>query len=158
MLRPTKGAQLIGQPAPDFSLRDQDRSLMSLEDFSGSPAVIVFMPLAFTSVCGGEMCEIRDNLGELSAAGARLAVITCDNIPANKAWANSEGFSYPILSDFWPHGAVTTAYGCFNERLGVAHRSTFVLDGTGIVRNVVATDSLGEARPFGSYLDAVSAL
>jgi len=148
----------IGEPAPAFSLRDQNRSVVNLDDFSGSPAVIVFMPLAFTSVCGGEMCEIRDNLDRLSSVDAHVAVITCDNVPTNKAWAESEGFDFPILSDFWPHGAVTTAYGCFNERFGVAHRATFVVDGEGIVRDIISTDALGEARPFGAYMDALAAL
>lgn len=148
----------IGRPAPSFSLRDQSRSLVSLSDFAGSPVVIVFMPLAFTSVCGGEMCEIRDNLGLLASTDAHVAAITCDNLPSNKAWADAEGFTFPILSDFWPHGAVTTSYGCFNERIGVAHRSTFVIDSEGLVRDVIASDSLGQARPFGAYVEAVAAL
>ena len=147
---------LIGQPAPAFSLRDQNRQVMTLDDLAGTPSLLVFMPLAFTRVCGSEMCEIRDNLHSL--ADVQAVVITCDNAPVNAAWAEREGFSFPILSDFWPHGETTRAYGCFNEKLGVPHRATFVLDGAGIIRDVISTESLGEARPFSSYLEALAAI
>lgn len=148
----------IGEIAPDFSLRDQQGSIVSRDDLAGSPALVVFMPLAFTRVCGAEMCEIRDNLASLASAEAAVAVITCDNVPSNRAWAERERFTFPILSDFWPHGAVTQAYGCFNEMLGVAHRSTFVLDAGSVVRDLIRSDSLGEARPFGAYVDALARL
>ncbi len=148
----------IGERAPAFSLRDQNRNVVTLEDIEGTPALIVFMPLAFTRVCGGEMCEIRDNHTELSDTGARTVVITCDNVPANTAWAEKEGFEFPILSDFWPHGEVTRAYGCFNDKLGVPHRATFVLDEAAVIREVISTDSLREARPFSSYIEALAAL
>lgn len=149
---------MIGQKAPSFSLRDQRREIVTREDLEGDSALIVFMPLAFTRVCGGEMCEIRDNLSSLTSTGARSVVITCDNVPVNAAWAEKEGFDFPILSDFWPHGEVTRAYGCFNEKLGVPHRASFVLDASGTVRDLISTDSLGEARPFRSYLEALAAL
>lgn len=132
--------------------------MVTLDDLLGAPALVVFMPLAFTRVCGGEMCEIRDNLDVLADTGTRTVVITCDNVPVNAAWAEREGFDFPILSDFWPHGETTRAYGCFNGKLGVPHRATFVLDGEGIVRDVISTDSLGEARPFGSYVEALGGL
>lgn len=132
--------------------------MVTLDDLEGAPALLVFMPLAFTRVCGGEMCEIRDNLEVLSGTGAQTVAITCDNVPVNAAWAEREGFDFPILSDFWPHGETTRAYGCFNDKLGVPHRSTFVLDETGIVREVISTDSLGEARPFTSYVEALAGL
>ena len=132
--------------------------MVTLDDLQGAPALLVFMPLAFTRVCGGEMCEIRDNLEALADTGAQTVAITCDNVPVNAAWAEKEGFGFPILSDFWPHGETTRAYGCFNDKLGVPHRFTFVLDEEGIVRDVISTDSLGEARKVRSYVDALSGL
>lgn len=145
-----------GRPAPDFSLRNQHSDQVSLDDLKGEPALIVFMPLAFTPVCSGEMSEFRDNLAALGDAG--LVVITCDNVPTNRAWAQSSGFEFPILSDFWPHGEVTRAFGCFDERMGVARRSTFVIDDAGIVTDVISSDHLRRPRPFDAYLDALSAL
>lgn len=145
-----------GRPAPPFSLRDQHSDQVSLDDMKGQPGLIVFMPLAFTRVCSGEMGELRDNLATLGKA--RLVVITCDNVPTNRAWAESSGFEFPILSDFWPHGEVTRAYGCFDERIGVARRSTFVIDDEAIITDVISTDHLREARPFDAYVEALSAL
>lgn len=147
-----------GDTAPPFSLRDQERQVVSLDDHRGRPSLVIFMPFAFTRVCGGEMCEIRDNLSSIEQAGASAVVITCDNAPTNKAWAESEGFSFPILSDFWPHGEVTKAYGTFNETTGAADRSTFVLDEETIVREVVRSDGLREPRPFDAYRRALAAL
>lgn len=147
---------MLGQPAPDFSLRDHNRQIVSRDDLLGAPSLVVFMPLAFTRVCGIEMCEIRDNLATLGTV--RAVVITCDNVPSNAAWAEKEGFTFPILSDFWPHGEVTSDYECLNEKLGVAYRSTFVLDAECVVRKVITTNSLGEARPFSAYLEAIDNL
>lgn len=148
----------IGQSAPPFTLRDQNRNEVSLDELGGRPTLVVFMPFAFTRVCGSEMCDIRDNLSKLSGADANVVVITCDTAPVNKAWAEAEGFDFPIVSDFWPHGAVTSAYGCFNEALGVAHRATFVIDAGGTVRDVIASDGLRHTRPFASYVESLAAL
>ncbi len=144
-------AAQVGSKAPDFTLMDQNRNPVSLGDLAGHKALIVFIPFPFTGVCTGELCEIRDHLDELSQADGKVVVITCDTIFSNKAWATQEGFEFPILSDFWPHGAVTQAYGCFNDELGCAMRTTYVLDADGIVREIVATDQLSEARPFEAY-------
>ncbi|CAN5841081.1 peroxiredoxin AhpE [soil metagenome] len=147
-----------GQPAPPFDLVDQHRNHVTLDDLAGRPALVVFMPFAFTRVCGSEMCDLRNNQAHLEAVDAGVVVITCDTAATNRAWAESEGFGFTILSDFWPHGEVTRAYGTFNEALGVAHRTSFVLDRGGIVRAVISTGSLREPRPFNSYTDALAAL
>lgn len=148
----------IGVKAPDFTLRDQDRNEVSLADFAGHKTLVVFIPFPFTGTCTGELCEIRDHFDEIDRADGKVVVITCDTAPANKAWATQEGFDFPILSDFWPHGAVTTAYGCFDDRLGCATRTTYVLDADGVVREIIASGSLGEARPFEAYPRALEKL
>ena len=89
---------------------------------------------------------------------ANVVVITCDTVPANAKWAADNGVEFPILSDFWPHGSVAQAYGCFNEALGVAMRSTYVLDADGIVRDIVSTPVLQEARSINSYKESLSAI
>ena len=145
----------IGATAPDFTLTDQNRNQVSLGDFAGHKTLVVFIPFPFTGVCTGELCEIRDHFSDIEGFDGKVVAITCDTPFANKAWADQEGFDFPILSDFWPHGAVTQAYGCFDEQLGCATRTTYVLDGDGVVRQIIASGALSEARPFDAYPKAL---
>lgn len=148
----------IGAPAPDFALRNQDKNEVSLESFRGRNTVLVFIPFPFTSICDGEVCEIRDNLSRFEELDANVVVITAHALQTNKQWAVTEGLNFPVLSDFWPHGEVSRAYGSFNEALGVANRATYVLDADGVVRQIIATDSLGTAREFDAYVEALAGL
>lgn len=148
----------IGSPAPDFTLLNYDKTRVSLEDLRGTKTLLVFIPLPFTRVCTSELCDLRDNLGRLEDDGARVVAVTCDSYGSNRAWAQAEGVTYPILSDFWPHGAVAQAYGCFNEALGVADRTTYVIDAEGIVRDIISAESFGTARDVRSYTEALGAV
>ncbi len=148
----------VGVPAPDFSLRNQHLETLSLSDLRGSKALLVFIPFAFTRVCQGELCQIRDHSASFAAVGARVVAITCNTPHANGAWARENGFDFDILSDFWPHGAVSRLYDTFDERLGYAARTTYVLDPEGTIRGVIASPELGTARPFEEYLPALKAL
>jgi mycoredoxin-dependent peroxiredoxin len=148
----------IGAPAPDFTLLNHDRTPVSLSELRGKKTLVVFIPFPFTRVCTSELCSIRDGLSALDDADANVVVITCDSYGSNRAWAKSEGVTYPVLSDFWPHGAVAKAYGCFNESLGVGDRSTYVLDSDGIVREIITAESFGTAREFASYTEALAAI
>ena len=140
-----------GDTAPEFTLRNIDKSEVSLSDFRGRKTLVKFIPFPFTGVCDGEVCMVRDNLGAIDGLDANVIVVTTTPIPSNAAWAAQNGFEFPILSDFWPHGAVATAYGVFNEKIGAAIRATFVLDGDGIVRDVIASPDLGTPREFDEY-------
>jgi len=82
-------------------------------------------------------------------------VITCDTRPTNAAWSKQNGFTFPVLSDFWPHGATAQAYGTFNEVVGTNNRVTFVLDSAGTVREGIASDSLGTPREYDEYVAAL---
>lgn len=146
----------IGQRAPDFSLRDQNRQVRTLIDLAGANAMVIFIPWAFTRTCQAELCTLRDNLAGLEVRGARVLVITCDSVASNRRWAEDQGFTFPILSDHWPHGDTARAYGCFNETLGVAMRSTYVLDPEGMVTEIVATDRLDQPRDWAEYERALS--
>ena len=148
----------INQIAPPFQLHDQDRNAVTLESLTGRNALIVFIPFPFTGRCEGELCAIRDRYSELEDMDANVVAITCDTPPANKAWSDANGFTFPVLSDFWPHGEVSRAYGVFNEQFGCANRVTFVLDSDGIVHDVVASEGLGFSREFDSYAAALKAL
>jgi peroxiredoxin (alkyl hydroperoxide reductase subunit C) len=125
----------VGDPAPDFTLRDQNNEDFSLSSLRGDKAVlIVFYPLAFTGICTGELCAIRDDLATFQNDRVQTVTISVDSAYAHKIFAEREGFEFPLLSDFWPHGDVARQYGVFNERTGFANRGTFLVDRDGIVR------------------------
>ncbi len=136
----------IGAIAPEFTLKDQAGNDVSLSDTRGSaPTVLVFYPFTFTGVCQGELCEIRDDPSVFDQASAAVLAISCDTRHAQAQWAEQQGFTFPVLSDFWPHGEVARAYGVFNEQLGCANRATFVIDRDG--RVVAKFESAGLATP-----------
>lgn len=149
-----------GSSAPDFTLKNQHGEDVSLADLRGKPVLLVFFPFAFSGICTGEFCEIRDNLAALhEAAGAEVTVlaISVDHFFANRAFADSENYTFDVLSDFWPHGGVAQAYGVFNDKVGAANRGAFVIDAAGVVRWSVQ-NPIGEARDFAAYRDALAAL
>jgi peroxiredoxin len=145
----------VGSPAPSFTLVDQDKNTVALEDLKGRKSLIVFIPFPFTGICDDESCAIRDQLATLNDLEANVAVITCHAVPVTKKWSDENGFAFPVLSDFWPHGVVATQYGAFNEAVGGANRMTFVLDADGIIRSIVDSGSLGTAREFEAYVNAL---
>jgi peroxiredoxin (alkyl hydroperoxide reductase subunit C) len=145
----------IGTPAPDFTLLNQSREPVSLDDLKGARSVIVFIPFAFTSTCESELCQIRDEYPLFSGAGARVVAITCNTLHANRVWADQQGFQFDILSDWWPHGFVSMAYDTFNEGYGYPERTTYFLDEEGVITEVTKSENLGEARSFDEYRAAL---
>jgi peroxiredoxin len=146
----------VGTAAPEFTLLNQDREPVSLDDLKGSPSVIVFIPFAFTRTCEGELCQIRDEYETFADAGARVVAITCNTFHANKVWADQRGFQFDILSDWWPHGSVARKYDTFNEGLGYAERTTYFLDADGSITDIVRSENLGEGRDFDAYRKALT--
>jgi peroxiredoxin (alkyl hydroperoxide reductase subunit C) len=145
----------IGSPAPDFALVDTEGTPFSLEQARGRKTLLVFIPFPWTGRCDGEACTLRDHFADLNALDANVVIINCYPRPANKKWAAENGFAFPVLSDFWPHGEVCRRYGAFNEERGCANRATFVLDADGVVRAIVASDSLGTTREYAAYTEAL---
>jgi peroxiredoxin len=136
----------IGVPAPDFTLRDQHGQEHTLSAHRGHKAVLlVFFPFAFSGVCTGELIGFRDRLGEFETETSTLMTISCDSMFAQRAFADRDALFFPLLSDFWPHGAVASAYGVFDETEGCASRSSFVIDKDGVVQWVLHSQR-GEAR------------
>jgi mycoredoxin-dependent peroxiredoxin len=124
----------IGDVAPDFELKDQTGQPVRLSDYRGKKAVVlVFYPLTFTGVCESEMCGIRDSMDAFRTEEVETLAISVDSPPVHQRWAHEQGFDFPLLSDFWPHGEVAQRYGVFEERLGIAARATFVIDRDGTV-------------------------
>jgi len=146
-----------GQPAPDFTLRDQFGQSVTLSALRGTPVALVFFPLAFTGTCTGELCELRDNLAIFDEAGVRLLAISVDSTATLRVFAEREGYDFTLLADFWPHGDVARRYGAFLEEKGFATRATIVVDAQGVVRAVFSV-SPGEARPLAAYRSALAEL
>lgn len=148
----------VGDVAPDFTLRDQNGADISLADFKGQKnVVLVFYPFAFSGICTGELCEIRDNLGAFVSDDVQVLAISCDHMFSQRAWADKEAYFFPLLSDFWPHGEVARAYGVFNERAGAALRGTFLIDRDGVVAWSLV-NPIGEGRDFSGYHEALKTL
>jgi peroxiredoxin len=148
---------VVGEPAPGFVLPDQHGQPVDLADLRGRPVLLVFFPYVFTPTCTGELCTLRDEQGDFDAVQARLVGISCDPTAAQRAFADSTGVTYPLLSDFWPHGEVARRYGVFVEERGFATRGTFLIDGAGVLRWCVVNGP-GEARAVTDYREALAAL
>jgi peroxiredoxin len=149
----------IGHAAPEFSLKDQDGNVVSLSDYAGKQAVaLVFYPFTFTGVCEGELCAIRDDYAEFEAAGVQVLACSCDTRFAQAQWATQQGYQFPVLSDFWPHGEVAKAYDVFNDALGCAMRATFLIGKDGTIVDAFETPDLGTAREKSRYAEAIAKL
>jgi peroxiredoxin len=150
-----------GSTAPDFTLRSTVGDPITLSQYKGEkPVVLVFVPFAFTGVCQGELCEIRDDLQMFSGGdkGAQVLVVTCDSSPVQKKWAEEQGFGFPLLTDFWPHGDVSRSYQVFNDQLGCAMRATFVIDTEGTIVASFESGALGTPRSKSDYEAALAKL
>lgn len=147
----------VGQPAPGFELKDQHGTPVRLADLRGKKVVLVFYPLAFTGVCHGEMNAIRDELVPSLPDDVQVLAVSVDSMFSLRTWADQEGFTFPMLSDFWPHGEVARAYGVFDEEKGIALRGTFIIDAEGVVRWKVVND-IGSPRDVEEYRKALAQL
>ena len=147
----------VGDRAPEFSLPDQDKQVVSLEGLRGTPVLVVFYPFAFSGICTGELCQLRDELSTYTDAGVKVVAVSTDPTFTLKAWREQQGFDFPLLSDFWPHGAVAQAYGVFNDKAGMALRGTFLIDGDGTIA-FAEVNQPGDARAQSGWKDAVGQL
>ena len=146
-----------GDLAPDFVLPDTHGTPVSLTAMRGTPVALVFLPFAFSQVCGSEVQMLRDSIEDFESAGVRLLGVTCDTVFALRLWAETEGLGFDLLSDFWPHGAAAGAYGVFDAEAGVPRRGSFLIDGDGVVRWRTLSPP-GAARDLGEYRAALAAL
>ena len=148
----------VGEHAPDFTLKDQNNELFMLSSFRGRQAVlIIFYPLAFTGICTGELCAVRDDLATFQNDEVQTVTISVDSSYSHKIFSEREGYDFPLLSDFWPHGAVAQTYGVFNDETGFANRGTFLVDREGIVR-FAEMNGPGEGRNPQDWRDALAKL
>lgn len=146
----------VGQPAPEFTLPNQRGEAVSLAELRGRKVVLVFYPFAFSSLCTGELCDLRDRRGDFDDDTVLLGV-SVDTKHALRVFAEQEGLGFDLLSDFWPHGKVAQAYDVFLPERGMATRATFVIDRDGIVR-WSQVNHPGAPRDPEDYRTAVAAL
>jgi mycoredoxin-dependent peroxiredoxin len=147
----------VGDVAPDFSLPDQDKQVVSLAELRGTPVLLVFYPFAFSGICTGELCQLRDELTTYTDAGVTVLAISTDPVFSLKAFKAQEGYDFRLLSDFWPHGAVAQAYDVFNDKAGMAVRGTFLVDAEGKIA-FAEVNGPGDAREQSGWKAAVSKL
>ena len=147
----------IEHAAPDFTIPNQHGEAVSLSSFKGSKNVLLmFYPFSFTGTCTGELCAIRDDLSAFQNDEVQVLAISCDSPFTQRVFAEQESYQFPVLSDFWPHGAVAQTYGVFEESKGCALRGSFLIDKEGILRWEVKNG--WAARENADYKAAIAAL
>ena len=166
---------MIGQGAhlPRFRGRSQHGEEITDADLAGRPALLLFYPYAFSPVCGSELREIAVRRCEFAQVGARLLAISCDSAHSLRAYAEQLSASvaaeetrgptdetelgFTMLSDFWPHGEIASAFGAFDESRGVPRRASFFVDAAGTIRAVQAAE-FHQRRDVGQTLALLRAL
>lgn len=148
----------VGTEAPDFTLKNQNNEEVTLSSFRGAKSVlVVFYPFAFSGICTGELCAVRDDLASFQNDDVQVLAVSVDHAFALKAWADAQGYEFPLLADFWPHGKVAQEYGVFNDAAGFSLRGTFLVDKTGVVR-FAEVNGPGEARDQDAWKKALAAV
>ena len=127
----------VGDNAPDFTLTDHKDQAVTLSSFQGKKhVVLIFHPLAFTSICSVQMPGYSRERQTFEGLEAQVLGLSVDSVPAHKAWADQlGGIDYPMLADFYPHGEVAKKYGILRPE-GFAERATFIVDKQGIIRHI----------------------
>ncbi len=146
-----------GEPAPDFTLRDQDGKDVSLADFRGKKVLIVFYPFDFSSVCTDQLSSYEEIKPELGEKGIEMLGISIDHPFAHKAFQEKLGIDTTLLADFEPKGEVARAYGSYVDGVGMANRTLVLIDEDGVVSWAYESPSLGESPAPQVILDALAA-
>lgn len=151
----------VGQKAPDFTLYDSDKSEVTLSSFSGQPVLILFFPLAFTSVCTAELCAMRDNIASYNSLNTQVLAISVDSLYTLKRFKEDQNLNFPLLSDF--NKEVSTAYDSLYETFGfkmkgVTKRSAFVIDKAGIIAYAEVLENAGGLPNFEAINTTLTAL
>jgi peroxiredoxin len=151
----------VGQTAPDFTLFDTEKNKVSLADFRSRSVLLLFFPLAFTSVCTAELCSVRDNIALYSNVDAQPLGISTDSLFTLAKFREEQSLNFPLLSDY--NKDVSAAYGSLYETWGfdyrgVTKRSAFLIDGNGIVRYAEVLENASEQPDFEAIKAAMAEL
>lgn len=148
----------VGSAAPDFTVDDQHGGPVTLSSYRGGRVVLlVFYPFSFTGVCTSEMKALQKDIGSFQNDRVQVLGVSCDSPYVQRAFAEQERLSFPVLSDHWPHGAVAQSYGVFDAEVGAARRGTFVIDTEGVVRWSVV-NAIPDRRDVDAYRAALAEL
>ncbi|GAB3643235.1 redoxin domain-containing protein [Spirosoma arcticum] len=140
-----------GEKAPAFTLFNSEKKEVSLTDYSGRSVIVLFFPMAFTSVCTAELCEMRDNISTYAALNADILAISVDSPFTLAVFKEQEKLPFDLLSDFNKETSVAydTLYETFAMNMrGVSKRSAFVVDGNGVIQYAEVLDNAGEVPNF----------
>jgi peroxiredoxin (alkyl hydroperoxide reductase subunit C) len=146
-----------GEPAPDFTLRDQDGEKVSLTDFKGRKVLLIFYPMDFSPLCSDQLSIYQEVKPEIAAKGVELLGISVDHPYAHKAFQEKLGVDTPLLADFEPKGEVARAYGSYLDGLGFAKRTLVLIDEEGVVAWTYESPSPGEFPGANVIFDALAA-
>lgn len=151
----------VGAVAPVFSLYSSEKEKVSLQDLKGKNVLLLFFPLAFTSVCTKELCNVRDNIGIYNNAKAKVLAISVDSPQTLARFKEDQHLNFALLSDF--NKTVSADYGCLYETFslemkGVSKRSAFVIDGDGLIRYAEVLENAGEEPNYAAIDSCLSGL
>lgn len=154
-------AIVVGQHAPDFTLFDTDKKEVTLSSLRNKNVVLVFFPLAFTSVCTTELCSLRDNISSYVALNAEILGISVDSLFSLGKFKEEQNVNFPLLSDF--NKEVSTSYETIYESFafgmkGVSKRSAFVIDKEGVIRYAEVLEDAGKIPDFEAIQAVLNAL
>lgn len=147
-----------GQKAPDFRLFNSDKKEIALTDFAASNLIVLFFPMAFTSVCTAELCEMRDNISTYADLKADVVAISVDSPFTLAKFREEQNLPFDLLSDF--NKEVSTAYGALYETFamnmrGVSKRAGFVIDRNGVIQYAEVLDNAGEVPDFSAIRETL---
>jgi peroxiredoxin len=151
----------VGQKAPDFTLFDTDKNKVALADLKGSNVLLLFFPLAFTSVCTAELCSVRDNIAGYNNANAKVLGISVDSPFTLGKFKAEQNLNFPLLSDF--NKEVSASFGALYETFvldmkGVSKRSAFVIDKEGIIKYAEVLENAGDVPNFAAIQEVLKTL
>jgi glutaredoxin-dependent peroxiredoxin len=146
----------VGDKAPDFTLRNSEKELVTLKQYRGQNVVLLFFPMAFTGVCTKELCSMRDSIADYAKLDAQVLAVSVDSVFTLGKWKEEQHFNFPLLSDF--NKTVSKKYDSLYkdfvfEMKGVSKRSAFVIDRDGTIKYAEVLESAGDIPNF----DAVKA-
>ena len=145
-------SNLMGKPAPAFTLFDTEKKAVNLADYKGKNVVVLFFPLAFTGVCTTELCSIRDNIGVYNSANAEVLGISVDSLFTLGKFKEEQKLNFSLLSDFNKSAskAFDVLYETFPafEMQGVSKRAAFVIDKEGVIQYAEVCPTPGDLPNF----------
>jgi mycoredoxin-dependent peroxiredoxin len=149
----SRAVPAVGQEAPDFTLASTSGAKVTLSSLRGAPVLVAFFPLAFTSTCTAELCEMRDDHDQFERRGVTVLPISVDSTDSLNEYRSKYGFQVHMLSDF--RRDASRLYGVLLEDRYYSNRAYFLLDGQGTIRWEHVESKPGNRRSDAELFDAI---